>query len=255
MLSSPFAPLLAHLSPDERSFLLDRAVPRRLQPGAFIHLSGESSPRVHLVSAGLVKLTARDADGRETILGLAVAGDILGDAAAIEGIPQVTDAVAVTKCSVVGFDSALLLDVLRRNPSAALELARGMAGRIRWLGTTALERTCAPASARLAGRLLDLADLIGRSSNGACRLELPLAQTDLGRLAGISRESTCKVLRRLKQQGVIEYTRQELTILRPDVLKAIRGEGGPLVATAPRFPVDSRWRREREKSPAGDLKV
>ena len=229
---SHFPPLLAHLSPDERSRLLARAVPRRLEPGAFIHLSGEASPRVHLVSAGLVKLTARDADGRETILGLAVAGDILGDAAAIEGIPQVTDAIAVTRCSVVGFDATLLLEVLQQNPSAALELARRMAGRIRWLGTTALERTCAPASARLAGRLLDLADLVGRSSNGACKLELPLAQVDLGRLAGISRESTCKALRRLKQQGVVEYTRQELTILRPDLLKAIRGEGFPLVPTA-----------------------
>jgi hypothetical protein len=34
----------------------------------------------------------------------------------------------------------------------------------------------------------------------------------------------------MKQQGVVEYTRQELTILRPDVLRAIRGEGFPLVA-------------------------
>ena len=152
MLSSPFAPLLAHLSPDERSFLLDRAVPRRLQPGAFIHLSGESSPRVHLVSAGLVKLTARDADGRETILGLAVAGDILGDAAAIEGIPQVTDAVAVTKCSVVGFDSALLLDVLRRNPSAALSWRGGWpagsdgSARPRWSARAPPHRLASPAA-------------------------------------------------------------------------------------------------------------
>lgn len=230
MSAPPVAPLLAHLSHAERSALLDRAVPRRLEPGSFIHLTGEASPRVHLVSSGIVKLTARDADGRETILGLAVAGDLLGDAAAIEGVPQVTDAVAVTQCTVVGFDAWRLIEVLRGNPGATLELARTMAGRLRWLGTTALERTCAPASARLAGRLLDLAELIGRGSDGGCRLELPLAQTDLGRLAGISRESTCKALRRLKQQGVVDYTRQELTILRPDLLRAIRSQGFPLVA-------------------------
>jgi CRP/FNR family transcriptional regulator, cyclic AMP receptor protein len=229
MPAPPIAPLLAHLSAEERSCLLDRAVPRRLEPGSFIHLSGEPSPRVHLVSSGIVKLTARDADGRETILGLAVAGDLLGDAAAIEGVPQATDAVAVTKCSVVGFDAWRLLEVLRGNPGAALEVARTMAGRIRWLGTTAMERACAPATARLAGRLLDLAELIGRGPDGSCRLELPLAQTDLGRLAGISRESTCKALRRLKEQGVVDYTRRELTILRPEVLRAIRAEGFPLV--------------------------
>jgi len=218
-----FSPLLAHLSPEERSCLLDRAVPRRLDPGTFIHLTGETSPRVHLVSSGIVKLTARDAEGRETILGLAVRGDILGDAAVIEGVPQVTDAVAVTACDVVGFEAGRLMDVLSRNPGAALEVARNMAGRLRWLGTTAMERTCAPATARLAGRLLDLAEMFGRGSDGACRLEVWLPQTDLGRLAGISRESTCKALRRFKQQGVVDYGRRgPLTILRPDLLDAIR---------------------------------
>jgi hypothetical protein len=57
-------------------------------------------------------------------------------------------------------------------------------------------------------------------------MDLPLPQTDLGRLAGISRESTCKALRRLKQQGVLDYSRRgDLTILRPDILAAIRSEG------------------------------
>jgi CRP/FNR family transcriptional regulator, cyclic AMP receptor protein len=226
MPAPPISPLLAHLSPDERSRLLDRAVPRRLDAGSFIHLTGEASPRVHLVSSGIVKLAARDTEGRETILGLAVAGDLLGDAAAIEGVPQLTDAVAVTACSVVGFDARRLIEVLRGNPGAALEVARTMAGRLRWLGTTAMERTCAPAPARLAGRLLDLAELIGRGSDGGYRMDLPLPQTDLGRLAGISRESTCKALRRLKQQGVLDYSRRgDLTILRPDILAAIRSEG------------------------------
>ena len=258
MPSSPIAPLLAHLSPEERSCLLDRAVPRRLEPGSFIHLSGEASPRVHLVSSGIVKLTARDAEGRETILGLAVAGDLLGDAAAILGTPQATDAVAVTKCSVVGFDAWRLVEVLRRNPSAALELARTMAGRLRWLGTTAMERTCAPATARLAGRLLDLAEMIGRGSDGRFRLELPLAQTDLGRLAGISRESTCKALRRFKQEGVVDYTRRELTILRPDLLQAIRAEGGPLVPPTQALevgPIHTDEPKGAKKSLSGGLKV
>jgi CRP-like cAMP-binding protein len=255
MFAPPTAPLLAHLTPAERSCLLDKAVPRRLDPGTFIHLTGEATPRIHLVSSGIVKLTVRDVEGRETILGLAVAGELLGDAAAIEGIPQVTDAVAVTPCSVVGFDAWRLIEILRGNPGAALELARTMAGRLRWLGTTALERTCAPASSRLAGRLLDLAALLGRDTGGGYRLELPLPQTDLGRLAGISRESTCKALRRFKQQGAVDYSRGDLTILRPDILEAIRSNGFRLSAPGKRQtlqPARAAGEKARKKGSEGD---
>jgi CRP-like cAMP-binding protein len=126
---------------------------------------------------------------------------------------------------VLGIDADMFVQMLSRSPSGALELARAMAQRTRWLCDAALERSTATVPARLAGRLLDLADLLGRVDRGAIEMELPLAQEDLGSLAGMCRESACKTLRTFKRQGLLDYRGRRLRILRPDALERIRCSG------------------------------
>jgi CRP-like cAMP-binding protein len=143
----------------------------------------------------------------------------------IDDLCQPADAVAATRVGVIALDSSALCEMLEQNPHAALALARGMAKQMRWLYATTLERTSSEVAARLAGRLLDLADLLGRIQKGALEMDLPVAQGDLGRLAGISRESTCKALRRFQSQGLLDYRGRRLRILRPDALERIRCAG------------------------------
>jgi CRP/FNR family transcriptional regulator, cyclic AMP receptor protein len=219
------SPLLSALDPRDRALLLDRAVPRRLKADEILFLSGDRARRVYLVLRGVLKLTARDAEGGETILGLAVPGDFVGDLAAIDDHPQPVDSVAATACELLGLDGDLFIDVVGRNPAATLTLSRILAARMRWMCDAALERASGEVPARLAGRLLDLAELLGRVRGGTVELELPLAQADLGRLAGMCRESACKTLRRFKAQGFLDYRGRRLRILEPEALRRVRTEG------------------------------
>jgi len=219
------SPILDALDPEERAHLLDRAVVRSLKPGEHLYLAGERSRRAHLLVSGVMKLAARSALGHETILGIAVAGELLGEVAAVDGLQQPLDAVAATPCITSGMDARVLMDVVSRNPRAALELAGLMTRRARWMCETALERTAGEVPARMAGRLLDLADLLGRPHAGCIALDLPVGQADLGRLAGMSRESACKVLRGFQRAGVLAYQGRRIRILRPDVLEEIRCSG------------------------------
>jgi CRP-like cAMP-binding protein len=190
-----------------------------------LFLAGDRARRVFGIARGVIKLGSRNADGGETILGLAVQGDLVGEIAAIDELPQPLDAVAATPCEVLSFDADELLEAVPRNPAASHELNASLAARLRWTSDCAAERAAAPAGARLAGRLLDLADLIGRVDGDAVTLDLPMGQGDLGRLAGICRESVCKNLRRMKADGILDYHGRKLRILRPDVLENIRCAG------------------------------
>jgi CRP-like cAMP-binding protein len=209
----------------ERERLLDRSVPRHLESGEILYLAGDRERRVHIVVAGVIKMTARDAQGTETILCLAIPGDIVGDIAAVDTMPQPLDAVAATPAGVVGLDADLFIEIVGASRVASLELARALAHRMRWICETALERTTGEVPARLAGRLLDLADLMGAVRHGAIEIDLPLAQRDLGRLAGMCRESACKTLRRFKSQGMVDYEGRRLRILRPDALERVKCGG------------------------------
>jgi CRP-like cAMP-binding protein len=204
---------------------LDRAVPRHLRRGQTLYFAGERERRVHLLVNGVLKLSATNGSGSETILGLATPGDIVGDVAAIDQMPQPLDAIAATPCEVTGLDADLFIEVVSRNADAAVELATALATRMRWMCDTAMERSSSEITGRLAGRLLDLADMLGRVNDGAVEMEMPLAQGDLGQLAGMCRESACKTLRKFKADGVLDYRGRKLRILRPDVLERIRCAG------------------------------
>ncbi len=219
------SPVLAGLDEDQLYLLMDRAVPRRLETGDILFLAGEEAARVYVLASGILKFTARDGEGRETILGLAVDGDLVGEVAALDDLPQPLDAIAATPCKLLGFEAELLTKLVAQSPRAAMELATSLARRTRWLAEAARERTSEEVPARLAGRLLDLAELLGRVRGEAIEIEMPLAQRDLGRLAGMCRESACKTLRDFKSKGVVDYRGRRLRILRPALLETIRCEG------------------------------
>jgi CRP/FNR family cyclic AMP-dependent transcriptional regulator len=217
--------LLESLAATDRARLLERAVPRALGRGQSLYFAGEPVRRAYIVDAGVIKLSARNLQGRSTILGLALPGDIVGDIGALDGRPQPLDALAVTSSEVVGVDAALWLEMIGRTPGAALELARSLARALRYVYGSAAERTTGTCPARLAGRLLDLAEALGRTRAWGLELDLPLAQEDLGQLAGMSRESTCKTLRTFKRAGLLDYRGRRLHILRPQALEDIRDSG------------------------------
>lgn len=219
------SPLVSALPQRERERLLDRAVPRTLERGETLYLAGDLEGRVHIVTSGLLKLGACDHEGRTTTLALAAPGDVVGETAAVDGGAQPFDVIAISRCELVGLDPALFLDVVTTNCDAALELARVVATRTRWIAATASERTTNDVPARLAARLLDLAELLGRMRSGTIEVDLPMTRTDVGQLAGMCRESASKTLSSFTRQGVLEYSGKTLRIFRPDVLERIRCAG------------------------------
>ena len=219
------SPVLEALPEKERARLSDRAVPRRLVADETLHHAGARAERMHVVTSGLFKFVGRDGSGNDTILGIAVTGDVVGDLPWIDGLDQPFDVIATTESTVLSIDAADLLESISTSPRAVCALLELQAARLRWVYGTCLERTAGGVPARLAGRLLDLADMLGEIENGAIQFDMPLPQADIGRLAGVCRESACKTLRKFKSAGVVDYRRGRLRILRPDVLERIRCAG------------------------------
>lgn len=221
-------PLLAALPPPARADLLRAGRARPFSCDTLLHMAGDPPARVHLLVEGAVKLVARDAEGTEAITGLAFKGDLVGEAAVLRGTAQLVDAVGLTRGVALALPAAAFTGTLEHHPAAALALARGLARQVSWTEQAWIERDAAAVPGRLAGRLLALAELLGRASGDGFELDLPLGQRDLARLAGMCRESACKALRRLQHQGVLSYEGRRLRILRPDVLERLRCGAEPL---------------------------
>ncbi len=219
------AALLEALGPREAEALMERSVPRSLRPEEILFLAGDRTPRLHLVLEGMIKLVSRSSQGSESILCLAPPGSFVGELTLFDGLPQPYEAVAVTRCEVVGIDGETFLQVVEREGRAGLAMCVALTERMRSVCESAAERGSSSAPARLAGRLLDLADMLGQVDHAGVVVDLPMRQEDLGHLAGTSRETVCKTLRRFQRAGVVDYSGRRLRITRPDMLEKIRCRG------------------------------
>ncbi len=219
------SPVLAALGESALRALLQSAVERRFRRESILFLTGDDADRLYLVSEGVVKLSRRGPDGRELIVRLAVPGDLVGDLGAFEATVHETDAIAAGPVWALSLDAACFRRILADEPAALRSLVRVLSNRCRAMTANIHERGTAAVPARLAGKLLHMALLLGRARDGVLEFEVPLRQADLASFAGTSRESVSKTLKRFESEGLVCCNGRKLRILRPAALERIRCAG------------------------------
>ena len=187
---------------------------RRYKRGGPLFLEGEIADRVFLVESGWVTLRTTGPEGDEMILALRGPGEVVGEMSALDGAPRSATAIAVDDIEATVVAASVLSALVERDAAIAADLLRVMARRLREAGSDRFEFMALDALARVARRLLDLADRFGvPDDDGGTRLDLPLSQEELASWIGASREATVKALRTLREIGAITTGRRVVTIV------------------------------------------
>lgn len=216
-----YSPVLACLDDGSLGKLLSVARQVHVPAEQRVGVAGEPLTTVCLVVEGSVKLFCSEGGGRETLIGLATPGELIGGAEALEGTPATWDAVTATAAVLVHLDPATFSEVVGTSAPAACELVIEHAARVRSLARTLLERSDGDTHNKLAGRILDLSEVLGTMRAGAIELELPVSREELGQMAGISRESACRGLAMLHRSGTLRCERRRIRILDRERLQAV----------------------------------
>jgi CRP-like cAMP-binding protein len=122
--------------------------------------------------------------------------------AALDGTPRSADVVALTSLTVVKLRAAPFSDLLHHNASLALALARLEAARLRDMNRR-LSLQWADATIRLLDALAYLARC-GSADHDPRAPIPPLAQREMGVLAGLARETASRTLSKLRSRGTVE---------------------------------------------------
>lgn len=192
---------------------------RRLLAGSFLFLEGDESGDVFVIDTGMIKVSTTSTDGREVVLAVLDADDVLGELAAVDGSSRSASATALTDVELRSVPSAEFHAFLRDRPDLSLAFASLLAARLRQANRRQLEYAGTDALGRLCGRLEELRTRQGVAPTTPCVIDLPLTQTALAQWAGLSREAVVKGLRTLRTLGWIETTRSSVTIHEPDLLR------------------------------------
>lgn len=206
------------LEPAERAVLDAAGTLSEFDSGAVICHEGEPTQHVLIVLRGLVRVTANSLGGHEKLLAVRGPGDIIGERSAIDGLPRSATVRALNPVHALIIPAERFTGLCQRFPRLAWAMLVVVVARQRDADRQRVEIT-GTATQRIAAVLLDFALHRGVGSEG----EVALSQEELAGIAGTSRESLVRVLRSLRQQGIVRTGRKRIEILEVDRLFELAG--------------------------------
>ena len=206
--------LLDALSEDDRRRLLATTRRRRFAAGEVIFHEGDRGDCVYVIERGIVAVRVSTPLGDVATLTMLGTGSAFGELALIDGNERrsaTVVAIDATDTRVVDHGE---FDALRReHPPVERFLVELLAAQVRQLTDLAVEAMFVAADARVLRRLLAVADQFGEGGT-----VVALTQDDLASMAGTTRPTANRVLKRAEADGLLRLGRGRIEILDTDQL-------------------------------------
>jgi CRP/FNR family transcriptional regulator len=181
-------------------------------------------PTLVVVIDGYFRIFRNAAFARDVTLGLASQGDVLGAAAAFGGRSAESGAEALSEAHVLLISPDRWAERAAAEPDLYIKMAYSLGRRVSSLQRRIASLGRVGVEGRVAAGLLELADGFGRPAAGGVRLDLPLSQDDLARLAGTTRETCSSVVAEFARRGLVRGGRlRGLVLIDREALAVLAG--------------------------------
>lgn len=182
----------------------DHKVVNTYKKGQTLFVQGNPPFGMYCVSEGNIKVTQVGEDGKETIVRIASAGDILGHRSIFTDQYYNATATAIDEAKVCFIDKKYILKLVQDAPSVACniigKLGRDLGAAEKRLSSFYQKNV----RERLAELLLLLKESHGVSENGMIRLDIKLTREEMASIIGTASETLIRFMSELKQEGFIE---------------------------------------------------
>lgn len=216
--SWPPGTLLSALDAPDRAALLRLGSPRTFEPAETLISEGTAGGSSYLLLRGCVKVLASGADGRTVLLSIRVAGDLVGELAALDGKPRSASVVAATRTVARVITQPAFLRFLAERPAAARAVHEAVIAELRRATRHRISVNAAPATTRLARVLRHLVDAYGAPRDDGTHIEVPLSQPELASLAGVSEPTVHRALTELRAREIVRTEYRHLVVSDPEAL-------------------------------------
>ena len=207
-------PFFADLGEDDLVQLAGIVVTKVFPPENLIVLADEEGDTLFVIVSGQVKVSIISDDGREVILSMLGTGDFFGEMSMLDGKPRSATVIAVEETELFSIRRADFLRLLEHVPEIAVKLLAGLTARLRKADRKIESLALMDVSGRIAAALIQISEEIGTQSGEAIIVRNRPTHQSLANMAGTTRETVSRVLKRLEHQGYIEISGKDLRVLR-----------------------------------------
>lgn len=173
---------------------------------------GDLGGVLHLVDRGHVGVRLTSLLGAESLIDVLGPGDTFGEQALIDGSgDRSASTMALDDVETLTLDSATFRTLRQTSPAVDRFLLAVLNRRLRTTSAQLLEARYVSAERRLYRCLVRLADRFDVWTEGV----IPLRQSDVASMAGVTRATANRLLRQAERDGLIAIGRSRLSITDP----------------------------------------
>jgi CRP-like cAMP-binding protein len=201
----------------ERSALTDvskQKIANKFKKGQTLFVQGNPPFGLYCISKGNIKVTKSDNQGKETIVRIATAGDVLGHRSIFTDQHYNATATALEDTEVCFIDKKFILNFVRTEPSVAMNLIARVG---RDMGA-AEDRLASFHQKNVRERLAEFLLLLKEShgvlqEDGKTLLNIKLTREEMASIIGTATETLIRFMSELKDEGLIEQDGKNIFIL------------------------------------------
>jgi CRP/FNR family cyclic AMP-dependent transcriptional regulator len=193
----------------------------RFEPHRPIFEKGDSGDCLYGVLSGRVRIYSTSAEGDEVTLNVMEPGELFGEVALLDGSTRTASAAAMEHADLLRIHRDHFLPYVKANPDLILGMLSLLCQRLRWTSSMIEDAAFLAFPARLAKRLLILAEHYRGPEQHD--VTIPISQHDVGNMVGAGREAINKQLGLWRSAGIVETGRGAIVIRNCEALRALVG--------------------------------
>jgi len=210
---------LKALDKDELVKLAECKTSYTIKKGEHIFEEGESVNGIYCVTTGVCKLSKLSANGKDQIVKLVKAGELLGQRSMISDEPANLSAVALEDMEVCFIPRSEVVDLFDKNNQFSMNLMKTVCGDLKEASDHVVSMSQKTVKERLAETLVYLHETFGKNEDGSLRIQL--SREELAGMIGTATESCIRLLSDFNKLGLIELAGKKIVVKDINKLKRI----------------------------------
>lgn len=200
-------PLFSLFSDHQLSTLFPAIQHRTYPRHSFMLRGGERTDALYIILSGRAKVVMDDGEGREVTLTTIGPSEFFGEMSLIDEKPRSASVEALEVCEVLYVSKQAFMACLKDNLDVAMLMLRSVVGRLR----EADKKIASLALMDVHGRVARLIMEVAKQVDGLWVVDT--GSEEMARMVGASREMVSRVLKEMREGGLIRRDKRKIIIL------------------------------------------
>lgn len=190
-----------------------------IKKGDPIFEEGDMTNGIFCVKDGVGKMTKLSANGKDQIVKLVKAGELLGQRSMISEEPANLSAVALEDMEVCFVPKTEILRFFNQNNQFSMNVMKTICGDLKEADDHMVSMAQKSVKERLAETLIYLEDTFGNNEDGSLRIQL--SREELAGIIGTATESCIRLLSEFNKNELVDLSGKKITIKNKNQLKKL----------------------------------